>query len=256
MKNEGESMAISDNTGFSTGSHLHLTTKRIKMVRGKVVVLDHGNGYFGAVNPQEFFDEVREAKHNIKPEPSMDPLNYVPTKKDYERLAVWHKKPTESWTVEDIIREWRVEKEQQEQLNIDLETAGGLVIDAQKKALGLQGKVTDLTGKNTGLTGKVKDLKEEIKKLKARPKAKPESGEGVHIVGKPSLEALKVLLRVLLVGLLPVAVSYLELVKLDNEVLVAAVVGVVGVLKAVDKYVHKKGKELNSEMLTKGLTRF
>lgn len=59
---EGESMAISDNTGFSTGSHLHLTAKRIKIVDGVHVVQNHSNGYFGAVNPQEFFDEVRAYK--------------------------------------------------------------------------------------------------------------------------------------------------------------------------------------------------
>lgn len=34
-KNEGENMAISDNTGNSTGPHTHITTKRIKIVDGK-----------------------------------------------------------------------------------------------------------------------------------------------------------------------------------------------------------------------------
>jgi hypothetical protein len=61
-KNEGESMGISDNTGNSTGSHLHLTVKRIKIVNGQHQVQDYNNGYFGAVNPQEFFDEVRKWK--------------------------------------------------------------------------------------------------------------------------------------------------------------------------------------------------
>lgn len=60
---EGEVMAISDNTGNSTGSHLHLTTKRITIkADGAHEVINHNNGYFGAVNPQEFFDELRAYK--------------------------------------------------------------------------------------------------------------------------------------------------------------------------------------------------
>lgn len=61
-KNEGDHMAISDNTGNSTGSHLHLTCKRIKIENGVHVVQNYNNGYFGAVNPQEFFDELRAYK--------------------------------------------------------------------------------------------------------------------------------------------------------------------------------------------------
>lgn len=61
-KKEGETMAISDNTGNSTGSHLHLTVKRIKIINGTHEVQDYNNGYFGAVNPQEYFDELRAYK--------------------------------------------------------------------------------------------------------------------------------------------------------------------------------------------------
>lgn len=61
-KQEGETMAISDNTGNSTGAHLHLTVKRIKIENGQHVTIDNNNGYFGAVNPQEFFDELRMYK--------------------------------------------------------------------------------------------------------------------------------------------------------------------------------------------------
>lgn len=63
QRNEGEHMAISDNTGNSTGSHLHLTVKRGNLVGGKFINDNQNNGYFGAINPQEFFDELRKIKN-------------------------------------------------------------------------------------------------------------------------------------------------------------------------------------------------
>lgn len=61
-KNEGETMGISDNTGNSTGSHLHLTVKRGSLQNGKFISDNYNNGYFGAIEPQEFFDELRKYK--------------------------------------------------------------------------------------------------------------------------------------------------------------------------------------------------
>mgnify|MGYP001565053707 CR=1 FL=1 len=61
-RKEAETMGISDNTGNSTGSHLHLTVKRGKIINGKFVYDNGNNGFFGAVNPQEFFDELRRFK--------------------------------------------------------------------------------------------------------------------------------------------------------------------------------------------------
>ena len=58
-KKQGESLGISDNTGNSTASHLHWTVKRIKIINGQHEVQNYNNGYFGAVNPQEYVDEVR-----------------------------------------------------------------------------------------------------------------------------------------------------------------------------------------------------
>lgn len=62
-KSEGESMGISDNTGNSTASHLHLTVKRGVMKNNTFISDNQNNGYFGAINPQEFFDEVRKVKY-------------------------------------------------------------------------------------------------------------------------------------------------------------------------------------------------
>lgn len=61
-KNEGETMGISDNTGNSTGSHLHLTVKRGSLQNGKFISENYNNDYFGAIEPQEFFDELRKYK--------------------------------------------------------------------------------------------------------------------------------------------------------------------------------------------------
>lgn len=63
QKKEGETMAISDNTGNSTGSHLHLTVKRGVLTNGKFINEAQNNGYFGAINPQIFFDELRKVKN-------------------------------------------------------------------------------------------------------------------------------------------------------------------------------------------------
>src|SRR3990167_2596842 len=61
-KTEGEHMAISDSTGNSTGNHLHLTVKKGKLITGVFQHDNPNNGYFGAVNPQLFFDELRAFK--------------------------------------------------------------------------------------------------------------------------------------------------------------------------------------------------
>lgn len=72
-KNTGDHMAISDNTGNSSGPHLHLTTKRGEMVNGVFNSFDYNNGFFGAVDPQLFFDEL-EQFINSSNNQTMDPM--------------------------------------------------------------------------------------------------------------------------------------------------------------------------------------
>lgn len=67
---EAEEMAVSGSTGNSTGDHVHETVKRIQIVNGAHQVLNYNNGYFGAVNNQEFYDELRKYKKEFGNIPS------------------------------------------------------------------------------------------------------------------------------------------------------------------------------------------
>ncbi len=69
-RDKNEEMAISNNTGNSTASHLHWTTKRIIINPNEShTVLNYDNGFFGAVNPQEFLDELKAQEENQNPTP-------------------------------------------------------------------------------------------------------------------------------------------------------------------------------------------
>lgn len=82
-KEQGETMAISDSTGNITGPHLHWTAKKIRIVNGAHEVINYNNGYFGAVNPQEYLDEVRSYTGS-EPMPTTD---VTVGKEQYEKLV-------------------------------------------------------------------------------------------------------------------------------------------------------------------------
>ena len=60
--------------------------------------------------------------------------------------------------------------------------------------------------------------------------------------------------RIFLLAIIPVAISQLESGMVNYQAL--AIVGVIAVLKGIDKGIHEVGKENDSVNLTKGLVRF
>lgn len=83
---QGATMAISNNSGFSTAAHLHWTTKRINPDGS---AKDYNNGYFGAVNPQEYLDEVRADSIIISPSPMPTlPGELYTYRRDWQPIAV------------------------------------------------------------------------------------------------------------------------------------------------------------------------
>lgn len=73
-------------------------------------------------------------------------------------------------------------------------------------------------------------------------------------LSKPIIEASKEALRVVLLSIIPVLVTQLELGKVDYKVL--SIVGLLALLRWLDKFLHEVGKTKEGSRLTKGLTRF
>lgn len=73
-------------------------------------------------------------------------------------------------------------------------------------------------------------------------------------INSPILEGLKELGRVVVLAILPVAIDSLLANEISWRGLVISLA--VAALRAVDKWLHEKGKADVDENLTKGLTRF
>jgi hypothetical protein len=71
---------------------------------------------------------------------------------------------------------------------------------------------------------------------------------------KPDVEALKELLRVVVLAIIPVLIASFEMGEIDWRLVIVA--GAIAGLRAVDKWLHTIGKEEGDESLSKGLTRF
>ena len=68
------------------------------------------------------------------------------------------------------------------------------------------------------------------------------------------IKALKELGRVVVLALIPMAIPMLEKWEIDWKLLL--VVGIIALLRGIDKYLHELGKEEEDENLILGLTRF
>lgn len=73
-------------------------------------------------------------------------------------------------------------------------------------------------------------------------------------LSKPVVEASKEALRVVVLSIIPVLITQVELGVLDYKVL--SIVGLLALLKWLDKFLHEVGKTREDSSLTKGLTRF
>lgn len=71
---------------------------------------------------------------------------------------------------------------------------------------------------------------------------------------KPVLEAIKEFTRIGLLAAIPVLIDGLNNNHIDWRLI--GVSFAIAVLKAIDKYLHKLGREYKKDSLVKGLTRF
>lgn len=68
------------------------------------------------------------------------------------------------------------------------------------------------------------------------------------------IEALKEMLRVIMLAIIPVLIVQLQEQSIDY--LALFIVGAIALLRFIDKYLHTLGKETEKPGLTRGLTRF
>jgi len=73
-------------------------------------------------------------------------------------------------------------------------------------------------------------------------------------LSKPLIDAIKEFLRIALIAALPMLIVQLESGESSWQSILLVIV--IALLKALDEFLHEKGKLEENENLTKGLTRF
>ena len=145
-KKQGESMAISDNTGNSTGGHLNWTVKKIKILNSQHEVQDYNNGYFGAVNPQEYVDEVRNY-NGTQPMPN---TNITIEGSLYEKLV------GNSTKWDEMVK----------YLEISSDPASTSFEDVQRVVAGLKSRITDIQTQLGNTQAELENRMEQVSRLK------------------------------------------------------------------------------------------
>lgn len=71
---------------------------------------------------------------------------------------------------------------------------------------------------------------------------------------KSIIEAVKELLRVAVIAMIPILIEGLQSGSINTRLVLVA--GSIAILRSVDKFLHKLGKESKNSALIGGLTRF
>lgn len=70
---KGDLIGYADNTGFSTGNHLHYGLKKVAKGEdwGTWYNLNQNNGYFGAIDPMPYFELTKEQEESLTKQVSL-----------------------------------------------------------------------------------------------------------------------------------------------------------------------------------------
>lgn len=155
-RKQGEKIAISDNTGNSTGAHLHWTVKRMN---SDGTVKDYNNGYFGAVNPQEYVDEVRADINN-----STDPMQDKQLADEMRKLITHNSSYKDAASVLSAIDKLNDAIGQKDQV---IDNQNKLINERNRTITELQGQISSLNTQVTSIQSQYDTAQEQAKKVPA-----------------------------------------------------------------------------------------